>query len=156
MLRPLTVTEDRKSETFWASFRDPSTLSKTWKKNMLANAREMLPALSPDSRRSPTLIAELHIRSIPPQNMGKGGEGRHVPVKDGLMKRISSSGKLKSITSVADDLLVLKSIWFNKASGDDHAERLESFYGPQAEACKLLPAMPVCSDWHAPPLDPLR
>ncbi|CAL5226880.1 g9753 [Coccomyxa viridis] len=66
--------------------------------------------------------------------MGKGGEGRQVPVKDGLMKRISSSGKLKSITSVADDLLVLKSIWFNKASGDDHAERLENFYGPQAEA----------------------
>ena len=94
--------------------------------------------------------------NIPPQTMGKGGEGRQVPVKDGLMKRISSSGKLKSITSVADDLLVLKSIWFNKASGDDHAERLESFYGPQAEACKLLPAMPVCSDWHAPPLGPLR
>ena len=68
--------------------------------------------------------------------MGKGGEGRQVPVKDGLMKRISSSGKLKSISSVADDLLVLKSIWFNKASGDDHAERLENFYGPQAEACK--------------------
>ena len=88
--------------------------------------------------------------------MGKGGEGRQVPVKDGLMKRISSSGKLKSITSVADDLFVLKSIWFNKASGDDHAERLESFYGPQAEACKLLPAMPVCSVWHGPPLDPLR
>ncbi len=78
--------------------------------------------------------------------MGKGGEGRQAPVKDGLMKRISSSGKLKSITSVADDLLVLKSIWFNKASGDDHA----------AEACKLLPAMPVCSVWHAPPLDPLH
>ena len=68
--------------------------------------------------------------------MGKGGEGRQVPVKDGLMKRISSSGKLKSISSVADDLLVLKSIWFNKASGDDHAERLENFYGPQAEACE--------------------
>lgn len=68
--------------------------------------------------------------------MGKGGDGRQVPVKDGLLKRISSSGKLKKISSVADDLLVLKSIWFNKASGDDHAERLENFYGPQAEACE--------------------
>ena len=59
-----------------------------------------------------------------------------MPVKkDGLLKRISFSGKLKRISSVADDLLVLKSIWFNKASGDDHAERLESFYGPQAAAC---------------------
>ena len=77
--------------------------------------------------------------------MGKGGEGRQVPVKDGLMKRISSSGKLKSITSVADDLLVLKSIWFNKASGDDHAERLENFYGPQAEACESGSTMPVAN-----------
>jgi len=68
--------------------------------------------------------------------MGKGGDGRQVPVKDGILKRISSSGKLKRISSVADDLLVLKSIWFNKASGDDHAERLENFYGPQAEACE--------------------
>ena len=68
--------------------------------------------------------------------MGKGGEGGQVPMKkDGLLKRISSSGKLKRISSVADDLLVLKSIWFNKASGDDHAERLENFYGPQAAAC---------------------
>ena len=75
--------------------------------------------------------------------MGKGGEGRQVPVKkDGLLKRISSSGKLKRISSVADDLLVLKSIWFNKASGDDHAERLESFYGPQAAACaQTLPSL---------------
>ena len=31
---------------------------------------------------------------------------------------------------------VLKSIWFSKVSGDDHAERLESFYGPQAELCE--------------------
>ena len=80
--------------------------------------------------------------------MGKGGEGRQVPVKDGLMKRISSSGKLKSITSVADDLLVLKSIWFNKASGDDHAERLENFYGPQAEACESGVTMPVANPWR--------
>ena len=77
--------------------------------------------------------------------MGKGGEGRQVQgKKDGLLKRISSSGKLKRISSVADDLLVLKSIWFNKASGDDHAERLENFYGPQAAAC-ALPYLTPCS-----------
>jgi betaine lipid synthase len=76
--------------------------------------------------------------------MGKGGEGRQVQVKkDGLLKRISSSGKLKRISSVADDLLVLKSIWFNKASGDDHAERLENFYGPQAAACALPSLTPL-------------
>lgn len=74
--------------------------------------------------------------------MGKGGDGRQLPVKDGLLKRISSSGKLKRISSVADDLLVLRSIWFNKASGDDHAERLENFYGPQAQACAHARANP--------------
>ena len=56
---------------------------------------------------------------------------------------MSSSGKLKRVSSVADDLLVLKSIWFNKASGDDHAERLENFYGPQAEACEHARAKEV-------------
>ncbi|EIE24752.1 diacylglyceryl-N,N,N-trimethylhomoserine synthesis protein [Coccomyxa subellipsoidea C-169] len=70
--------------------------------------------------------------------MGKGAYGAvdNVPAKKdtSILKRLGSSGKLKRISSVADDLLVLKSIWFNKASGDDHAERLENFYGPQAEA----------------------
>ena len=40
------------------------------------------------------------------------------------------------LDGVKEDLLVLKSIWFNRVSGDDHAERLESFYGPQAAACE--------------------
>lgn len=72
--------------------------------------------------------------------MGKGAYGAvdNVPAKKdtSILKRLGSSGKLRRISSVADDLLVLKSIWFNKASGDDHAERLENFYGPQAEACE--------------------
>ena len=97
-----------------------------------------------DLRQSPfSSFSAARERRTPTFIMGKGGEGRQMPVKDGLMKRISSSGKLKSISSVADDLLVLKSIWFNKASGDDHAERLENFYGPQAEACECTPSMPV-------------
>jgi len=60
------------------------------------------------------------------------------------LKRISSSGQLKKISSVADDLLVLKSIWFNKASGEDHAERLENFYGPQAQACEFCRSIEFC------------
>eukprot|EP00250_Pteridium_aquilinum_P015018 c22330_g1_i1 orf=364-1188(-) len=32
------------------------------------------------------------------------------------------------------DLQVLKSMWFAKISGSSHKERLESFYGPQADA----------------------
>lgn len=49
----------------------------------------------------------------------------------------SQTGKpLKSLKeSLRDDMLVLKHIWFSKAQGDDHASRLESFYGPQAKAC---------------------
>lgn len=46
--------------------------------------------------------------------------------------------RLESLKGVQQDLTVLKSIWFKKASGSDHAERLESFYGPQAAACELL------------------
>ena len=50
-------------------------------------------------------------------------------------RRIRSSDKLKRLGSVKDDLVVLRSLWFQKVSGGDHAARLESFYGPQAHAC---------------------
>ena len=67
--------------------------------------------------------------------MGAGGDaypyGQHQ-----LVRRIRSSDKLRKFGGVKDDLIVLKSIWLNKASGQDHASRLESFYGPQAHACK--------------------
>ncbi|KAK9817757.1 hypothetical protein WJX72_001701 [[Myrmecia] bisecta] len=71
--------------------------------------------------------------------MGAGGEGRPLGRnRQGLLKRIRSSdrlsGSIKRIGSVKDDLIVLRSIWFNKASGTDHAERLEAFYSPQAHA----------------------
>lgn len=62
--------------------------------------------------------------------MGAGGDG-----KVALPQKAAGSGKAK-LDSVKEDLLVLKSIWFNRVSGDDHAERLESFYGPQAAACE--------------------
>ena len=71
--------------------------------------------------------------------MGAGGDGRPIirSKRDGLIKRIRSSDKLKRLGSVKDDLVVLRSLWFQKVSGGDHAARLESFYGPQAHACKL-------------------
>lgn len=68
--------------------------------------------------------------------MGAGGEARPYEQHQ-LIKRIRSSEKLRKFEGVKDDLIVLKSIWLNKASGEDHASRLESFYGPQAHACKL-------------------
>ena len=64
--------------------------------------------------------------------MGAGGDARP---PGPLLKRVGS-GKAK-LDNVKNDLQVLKSIWFNKVSGDDHAERLESFYGPQAAECAL-------------------
>ena len=71
--------------------------------------------------------------------MGAGGDAR--PVR--LVKRIKSSDRLRKIEGVKNDLIVLKSIWLNKASGQDHASRLEAFYGPQAHACECeLPCNP--------------
>lgn len=64
--------------------------------------------------------------------MGAGGDGR--PLRDSFLKRSFSIEKLKKLSSVKDDLIVLKSIWFSRAKGDDHAARLEHFYGPQAHA----------------------
>lgn len=40
--------------------------------------------------------------------------------------------------SLFNDLLCLKTMWFQKASGDTHEERLSSFYAPQADACKFF------------------
>lgn len=37
-----------------------------------------------------------------------------------------------------NDLLCLKTMWFQKQSGSTHEERLSSFYAPQAEACTLF------------------
>ena len=42
-----------------------------------------------------------------------------------------------SSPSLFNDLLCLKTMWFQKASGDTHEERLSSFYAPQAEACEF-------------------
>lgn len=68
--------------------------------------------------------------------MGAGGDA--YPYREHrLVKRIRSSDRLRKLGGVKDDLIVLKSIWLNKASGQDHASRLESFYGPQAHACKV-------------------
>lgn len=69
--------------------------------------------------------------------MGAGGDARPYG-QNKLVKRIRSSDKLRKFGGVKDDLIVLKSIWLNKASGSDHAARLESFYGPQAHACKRV------------------
>jgi betaine lipid synthase len=67
--------------------------------------------------------------------MGAGGDG--TPVGTFLLRRNSwSFDRLKSLGDVKDDLLVLRHLWFSKPSGDDHAQRLESFYGPQAAACR--------------------
>jgi betaine lipid synthase len=64
--------------------------------------------------------------------MGKGMDGRP---RDNFLKKNFSFDKLTNLSGVKDDLTVLGHLWFNKAKGDDHAARLESFYGPQAEAC---------------------
>lgn len=57
----------------------------------------------------------------------------------GLLQGLKSSDKFKKVTSLADDITVLKSIWFSKAKSVDHASRLEEFYAPQAHACTPLP-----------------
>lgn len=70
--------------------------------------------------------------------MGAGGDGRPLANGNG-MRRATSIDKLKQLgLGISDDLTVLKSIWFNKPSGKDHAQRLENFYSPQAHACKAV------------------
>ena len=60
------------------------------------------------------------------------------------LSRSWSSGSIARLSAVKDDLTVLRSIWFKRLSGGDHAQRLESFYGPQAHACKCASRPPVC------------
>lgn len=62
--------------------------------------------------------------------MGRGGESHVLPKRTLSLERIKNYGR-----GIKDDLTVLKSIWFSKASGESHADRLESFYSPQAHAC---------------------
>ncbi|KAG2493304.1 hypothetical protein HYH03_008440 [Edaphochlamys debaryana] len=62
--------------------------------------------------------------------MGAGGDGR--PVAG--YKKNTTLEKFKNLGSVKDDLTVLRHMWFGSKKGDDHAARLESFYGPQATA----------------------
>jgi len=52
----------------------------------------------------------------------------------GLKAKLPSKANIKE--QLQNDLTVLRHIWFTKAQGDDHASRLESFYGPQAKACE--------------------
>ena len=71
--------------------------------------------------------------------MGAGGDARPIE-RDGILTRIKSLKRINSLQmlgSVKDDLQVLKSIWFTKQKGDDHAQRLENFYGAQAHACTV-------------------
>ncbi|WIA39165.1 hypothetical protein OEZ86_005292 [Tetradesmus obliquus] len=56
--------------------------------------------------------------------MGRGGDAG--PLK---LKRTFS---LESLSSVKDDLVVLRHLWFGSKKGDSHAQRLESFYSKQA------------------------
>ncbi len=77
--------------------------------------------------------------------MGKGGEAQlGATIRPGLIQRIRSMDRMETLKGVKQDLTVLKSMWFKKASGSDHAERLESFYGPQAAACELIYAAVSC------------
>lgn len=41
-------------------------------------------------------------------------------------------------STLLDDIVCLKTMWFSKSKGDSHEERLSSFYAPQASACTLL------------------
>eukprot|EP00195_Chlamydomonas_chlamydogama_P005703 CAMPEP_0202899678 /NCGR_PEP_ID=MMETSP1392-20130828/7850_1 /ASSEMBLY_ACC=CAM_ASM_000868 /TAXON_ID=225041 /ORGANISM="Chlamydomonas chlamydogama, Strain SAG 11-48b" /LENGTH=653 /DNA_ID=CAMNT_0049585927 /DNA_START=166 /DNA_END=2127 /DNA_ORIENTATION=- len=50
------------------------------------------------------------------------------------MKKSFSIDKLANLANVKDDLIVLRHMWFGSKKGDDHAARLENFYGPQAKA----------------------
>jgi hypothetical protein len=43
---------------------------------------------------------------------------------------------LQQVAGFAADMQCISSMWFRKIQGGTHKERLESFYGPQAHACK--------------------
>lgn len=58
--------------------------------------------------------------------MGRGGDES----AEGL-------GKIKLLgANMKQDFTVLKTMWFSKTHGESHADRLETFYAPQAKACK--------------------
>lgn len=76
--------------------------------------------------------------------MGRGGDNTvtQLPQDNVLIRRRSSSGSWGSFSNLKelrDDLTTLRHLWFSqlgKKKANDHAARLESFYGPQATACK--------------------
>lgn len=51
---------------------------------------------------------------------------------------VAALDKLTSFTpdGLKQDLQVLRYMWFGKAKGDDHAQRLDNFYKHQAGACE--------------------
>lgn len=76
--------------------------------------------------------------------MGGGGDGR--PARDTYAKKRSTTldqiGKTGP-SRIKDDLKVLKNLWFHRASGGDHAARLESFYKGQASLCEQAVSIAV-------------
>ena len=61
--------------------------------------------------------------------MGRGGDGS-------VLRPAGRLDKVKALgTNIKKDLTVLKTMWFAKSRGDSHADRLETFYAPQADAC---------------------
>lgn len=50
----------------------------------------------------------------------------------------AQQGEGEPSPSLFNDLLCLKTMWFQKQSGSTHEERLSSFYAPQAEACEFF------------------
>jgi len=99
-----------------------------------------------------THIAPQSCTIILPPSAGGEGRSNSSDVKDttvrDITRRKSSFSNLKELVKreygtslqekLRNDMLVLRHIWFAKPQGDDHASRLESFYGPQARACEHL------------------
>lgn len=70
-----------------------------------------------------------------------------------LRRNSWSFDRLKSLgEDLTDDLIVLRHLWLSnlvpggKKSSATHAQRLESFYGPQAAACKEFTARRAARD----------
>lgn len=80
--------------------------------------------------------------------MGKGSDGSALAAPSLLRRNSWSFDRLKSLEEVASDLRTLKHLWFGSKKGSGHAQRLESFYGPQAAACE--PAAPAPGRLRAP------
>lgn len=72
--------------------------------------------------------------------MGKGGDATQDPrSRKGLVHRIKSFDGLDSATvqQLKNDLSILRTIWFQKTTGETHAARLEAFYRDQAPHCEF-------------------